>query len=142
MKWVHEIWKKIEAGVEPDNVKTFCFTNAEFQSLNWIEDGEFVLDGNWYDVINIINNADGSYFLKVFQDDKEKDWMAKLFSKEEDQQQGTDRKFENNADKFQFTRETVNELRAIPQKKSFFIGESLILDHDYYSTLFQPPRLI
>jgi hypothetical protein len=54
------------------------FTEEEYKAIEWIDDSEFMMNGNMYDLVETERTSDGSYILKIVSDDKESGVMKML----------------------------------------------------------------
>jgi len=74
----HQIWtvkremKSLVMTHAPEELITeLRFSEAEFNSLEWPEPWEFLLNGKMYDIVSKVQNKDGTYTLRAVMDSQE-----------------------------------------------------------------------
>lgn len=73
-----EIKAKIKANLSKDELTEMVFDKATFKSLKWIDEKEFSINNQMYDVVKIANLHNDSVFIQCIEDKKESLLFAQL----------------------------------------------------------------
>lgn len=142
MKWTKEVYESIETQLHKEKLKTFCFSLKEYQSLNWIESHEFIVDDQWYDVVGKIQQEDGSYLLTVFSDHIEKEWIAHFFKSKSNSTNSNSNNINQQDLKNFLFQDLIVDMDDLEKVKDSFIDLRARISEVHFSTLYPPPRLI
>ena len=112
-----EIKQRIKNSPPPEALTAFLFSEVEYKNIDWLEENEFRLDGEMYDVARKKVDGKGNVILYVINDKKEK----KLFIDLEEQAKENAQNSEEDA------QETLNLFSNPIRKPIYFIPEKLIL---------------
>jgi hypothetical protein len=142
MKWTLDVYEKIEANIHQEKIKTFCFSLQQYQSLNWIDSREFVLEGQWYDVVQQKKMQDGYFLIKAFSDQEEKEWISFLFKPKSNSTNSNASSNMHQDLKCSLFQNLILDLKDILKVNDSFIELSQQYSQVDSCDLYPPPRLI
>jgi hypothetical protein len=140
MKWMNELHEKLESGLHREKLLTLCYSVDEYKQINWIGQREFIMDGQWYDVVKKQKTGD-EYQLTVFPDHEEKNWFANFFP---DNKSTSDHSGNFNQHNFKFSlfQNLVTQLKEFPKSKDRFVDITEMIPTVFFDKNDPPPRQI
>jgi len=85
----HDIKQRIKQSIPQEELTIFTLTEAQYKNLDWVEDHEFRLNGDMYDVVRKNTDDKGSIVMYVINDKKEKEVFTNLEQQIEDNLENT-----------------------------------------------------
>lgn len=78
------VCEKIHSQLHKDEFITISYSEINYQKINWINEREFVMENQWYDLVDKKLLDNGSYLLVVFPDLGETKWFDFIFKSKQD----------------------------------------------------------
>jgi hypothetical protein len=74
----HEMKRLIKAGLPEDKLTRFVFDTQTYNELDWVENGEFRLNGEMFDVVSQVPDEFGNTVIYCINDKKETAIFSRL----------------------------------------------------------------